>query len=293
MAGSSRGAAILKREARVSQVEGNFCGPRDTAEARAVAADLPALVALLCQPVPAGKLWQGEVLVRRSLFGGSTLILNMRTYGDATMSGEVAVPCLEALKKAKSNSLNLRVNLSRAVGGQRLGKIRQVRTSEGGPTRNQYVLYDGGANPKNARKSRGKAIRAAMGAGSVENRTGKPLEIRGAFPNLATLDAAQMPLGTNLDYGHMLDNEVAAEGCTYLHNRAFGLSKEGRHSIKFEFTNDRAKMSSAHNFVMAVPGEEGMALQVGKLDNNRYSLDVGGPMSPLQAFFMCTIHLHN
>ena len=153
---ASRGAAILKREARVSQVEGAFCGPRGTAEARAVAADLPALVALLCQPVPAGKLWQGEVFVRRGFLGTSTLTLSMRTYGDAAMSGEVAVPCLEALKKAKSSSLNVRVNLPRAVGGQRLGKVRQVRASEGGGTRNQYVLYDGGANPKNARKSRGK-----------------------------------------------------------------------------------------------------------------------------------------
>ena len=293
MAGASRASAILRREERVSQVEGSFCGPRGTAEARAVAADLPALVGLLCKPVPEGRLWQGEGFVRRGLFGGTTLILSMRTWSDAAMAGEVAVPCLEALKKAKSSSLNLRVNLPRSVGGQRLGKVRQVRASDGGGVRNQYVLYDGGANPKNARKSAGKPIRAAMGAGAVQNRAGKPLEIQGAFPNLATLNAENMPLGTNLDYGHMLDNCVAAEGCTYLHNRAFGRSKEGRHSIKFEFTNDRAKMASAHNFVMSVPGAEGMALQVGKLDANRYSLDVGGPMSPLQAFFMCAIHLHN
>merc|ERR1712159_752715 len=100
------------------------------------------------------------------------------------------------------------------------------------------------------------------------------------------------PLGTNLDYGNMLDNEVAAEGCTYLHNRAFGRSKEGRHSIKFEFTNDRAKMASAHNFVMSVPGAEGMALQVGKLDANVTRWTWEGPCRPsrpsLCAPFTCT-----
>ena len=132
----------------------------------------------------------------------------------------------------------------------------------------------------------------------------------GMFPDASGASGAP---NLNLDFVHMLEKGEPAEGCAMLKTKKAKFNPDLKtHVIKFEFTDDRSKLRSLHNFIMFRDGGEDdeMVVQVGKIDDKKYALDVQvstcsaagrgrgltdsinkAPLSPLQAFLLACSHM--
>lgn len=112
----------------------------------------------------------------------------------------------------------------------------------------------------------------------------------GMFPDASGASGAP---NLNLDFVHMLEQGEPAEGCAMLKTKKTKFNPDLKtHMIKFEFTDDRSKLRSLHNFIMFRDGsDDEMVVQVGKIDDKKYALDVQAPLSPLQAFLLACSHM--